>query len=80
MKRLLMILALTSVLSALAMAGDIPTGESPAPAPSGTPQGISSNAPIPAPAVPGDMTTTDSAQPVAEGAWSAVLSVLGMII
>ena len=42
MKRFMIALALTSVLSLSALAGDMHTADSPAPAPSATPQGITS--------------------------------------
>jgi hypothetical protein len=78
MKRLVMTLALTCVLSISAMAGDIHNVDSPAPAPSPTPQGISAS-PSQLLAAPGDMSTVDSAQPVDSGL-SALLWVFGLVI
>ena len=79
MKRLLLICALITVLSVTAVAGDMSTVDSPAPAPSGTPQGISTS-PSPTLSVPGDIPNVDSAQPVLDSALSALLSVLGLVI
>jgi hypothetical protein len=53
MKRLLVVLTLTCVLSVSAMAGDIPTIGAPSPAP--TPNGMT--------AEPGDMPTVGSTSP-----------------
>lgn len=75
MKRCLMTLALTSVLSMSAWAGEIPTTDSPAPAPSGTPQGIS----IQTSSLPGELPTTDAAQQLWDATLSALLAVLRFI-
>jgi len=53
MKRFLVTLALTCVLSGTALAGDIPTMGVPSPAPDGTAQT----------ALPGDIPTSDSTSP-----------------
>lgn len=79
MKRLVMTLTLTGVLSVSSLAGDMHGDGAPAPAPSGTPQGISSS-PSPTLSVPGDIPTSDSAQPVLDSALSALLSVLGLVV
>jgi hypothetical protein len=79
MKRLLITLALTTVLSVAAMAGDMHTTDSPAPAPSGTPQGMRTTSPSQTVSVHGDIPTSESTQPVLDGALSALLSVLGLV-
>lgn len=78
MKRLVWILALTAALSTATLAGDIHNVDSPAPAPSGTPQGI--NSPSSTLLVPGDIPIGESAQPVLNDALSAFLSVLGLVV
>lgn len=78
MKRLVWTLALAVTLSTAALAGDIHNVDSPAPAP--TPQGIRSTSPNPTPSVPGDIPTGENAQPVLDGALSALLSVFGLVV
>jgi hypothetical protein len=69
MKRLLITLALTSILSVPALAGDIPTVPSTQPAPDGA-----SSAPAPS-----DIPTDGSAEQVSDTALSALLTVLGFL-
>lgn len=80
MKRLVMTLALTGVLSISVMAGDIPTTDSPAPAPGGTTNATSTTSPGQIPSAPGDIPTSDAAQPVFDAALSAFLSVFGLVV
>jgi hypothetical protein len=78
MKRLVMTMVLTSVLSISALAGDQTTGgDAPAPVPSGTPQMTSSPSEIPL--VPGAVATDDAVRQAFEAALSALLSVLSFV-
>ena len=79
MKRLVMAIALTCVLSFVAMAGDMATSDAPAPAPSPTPQEISAT-PNSGLSAPGDIPTTDSPQPILDPGLSALLWVLGLVV
>ena len=71
MKRLLMTLALTFVLSASALAGDIPC-DATSPAPEGTTQTTSSTS-------PGELPTGGLAEQISVAALSASLTVLGLV-
>lgn len=70
MKRLLMTVALTLVLSCSALAGDIPCGN-PSPAPEGTTQTTNMTA-------PGEIPC-DFAEQISDAALSALLTVLGLV-
>ena len=79
MKRLLMTFALTSVLSVSAMAGDVHTGDSPAPAPATT-QTTITTAPGSSLSAPGAITTSDAARQMSETALSALLTLFGLVV
>ncbi|HEY2975167.1 MAG TPA: hypothetical protein VGJ48_21810 [Pyrinomonadaceae bacterium] len=73
MKRFLIAVALTSVLSSSALAGDIPCGSpSPPPAPDGTTQTTTTSS-------PGEIPTDGSAEQVSDAGLSALLTVLGFL-
>lgn len=80
MRRFLMTIALTCLLSVSTVAGDIPNVDSHAPAPGGTGQGNSSVLLSAIPSAQGDMSTVDAVQPTLEAALSALLSVLGLVL
>jgi hypothetical protein len=75
MKRFLIAITLACVLSATALAGDMPTVGAPAPAPNGAVAGE-----IPTVDRAGDMPTIDSAAPFSETQSSAANSVLLAIL
>jgi hypothetical protein len=79
MKRFLMALALTSWLAGSAIAGDVSTSGSPAPAPSGTTQTAPSTLAGDVPSVPGDIPCGGS-QHLSSDVLSALLSVLGFLV
>lgn len=81
MKRFAKALALTAVLSVAAFGGDMSTVDSPAPAPSGTPQGMSAAVSSgPTSRAPGDMHGSDLAGPFLDSSLSAFLTVLGLVV
>ncbi len=71
MKRLLITIAMTFVLSSSALAGDIPCG-APSPAPDGTTQTTNATA-------PGEIPCGFTDQ-ISDGALSALLTVLGLTV
>lgn len=78
MKRLVMTMVLTSVLSMSALAGDQNSGgDATARAPNGTPQMTASPSEISL--APGAMATDDAVRQAAEAALSALLSVLSFV-
>jgi hypothetical protein len=79
MKRFLVTVALTATLTISVSAGDMHTGDSPAPLPSGTPQVITLSGPTLIPHSPGDMHGSDSLRPV-DSALSAFLAVFGLVV
>jgi opacity protein-like surface antigen len=72
MKRFLMTMALACVLSSSALAGDIPSGGAPSPAPNELTQTTKATS-------PGEVQTSDWADQLSEGALSALLTVLGLL-
>ena len=72
MKRFVMTIALTAVLSSSALAGDIPTDGSPSPPPKGSTQATT-------PTSPGDVPTVGSAEQISDSALSAFLAMLGLL-
>ncbi len=73
MKRFLMIIALTSVLSVQGLAGEIPTGGAPVPSP---PAGIAQTT---SETSPGQIPTGGYAEQMSDAALSALLTVLGLV-
>lgn len=73
MRRLLMIIALTSLLSVQGLAGEIPTGGAPVPPP---PAGI---AQTPSETSPGEIPC-DLAEQISEAGLSGLLAVLGLVV
>jgi hypothetical protein len=74
MRRFLMIIALTSLLSAQGLAGQIPTGGAPVPpAPGGT-------APTTDATSPGEIPTGGYAEQISDVALSGLLAVLGLVV
>jgi hypothetical protein len=73
MKRFLMTVALTCILSMSALAGEIPTVGVAQPPPSGTTQTTSA-------ASPGDIPSTDVAQPTSNALLSFIQAVIGLLI
>lgn len=79
MKRFLLTIALVSLLSASALAGDLPTSGGPSPSPGDLP---TSGNPSPAAMVtasPGNLPTSGFAERVSDTALSTLLSVLGLV-
>ncbi len=73
MKRFLIAIALACVLSASTMAGDLPTGGSPSPAPTGTTQTTTATS-------PGELPTSGVASPNGETETSVITSVILTIL
>ncbi len=71
MKRFLISVALACVFSSSALAGDIPSGGIPSPAPSGGPSTTSTSL--------GEVPTVGLAEQLSSDALSAILSVLGFL-
>jgi|GEM_PF-6265351 len=80
MKRLVMAMALVGVFSISGVAGDIHNVDSPAPAPSATPQGMKATSSSPTDLTQAGDSTEDSTESVFDAALSAVLSVIGLVI
>jgi hypothetical protein len=78
MKRLLMAMTLTAVLSSSAFGGDMHGTDSPAPAPGGGPQGIQSSSPNPWPSMP--MISDSFADSLLDSSLSAFLTVFGLAV
>lgn len=72
MRRFLMAIALTAVLSSSALAGDIPTDGSPSPPRNGSTQ-------TKAPTSPGEIPTSGSAVQISDATLSALLTMLGFL-
>lgn len=72
MKRLLIAIALTCVLSSSALAGDIPSVGAPSPAPAGASQTSISPS-------PGEIPTSGLAEQIPDAALSALLSVFSFL-
>lgn len=79
MKRLVMTIALTLVLSSSALAGEIPC-DAPAPPPPTPNQITSATPPVETPYVLGDLPTSGSPQQMSDAALFAFLSVLGWLV
>jgi len=76
MKRLVMTICLTCVLSMSALAGDVHTVDSPAPAPSPTPLTMTSTATT---SVGDESAITDALQQITDAALSAMLTVFSFV-
>jgi hypothetical protein len=74
MKRLLMTIALTCVLSSSALAGEIPSGGVPDPPP---PAGITQTT---SETSPGEIPTVGYADQMSDAALSGLLAVLGLVV
>jgi len=73
MKRLLMTIALTCVLSSSVLAGEIPISDVTSPQPSGTIQATNTTS-------PGEIPTSGYADQMSDAALSGLLAVLGLLV
>ena len=73
MKRFVITMALTCALSCSALAGNIPSDGSPAPAPNGSGQTATTTS-------PGQIPTDGIAGQISDAALSALLSVFGLLV
>lgn len=80
MKRFLGAIALACAFSVSALAGDVPTSGLTSPEPTGPTQTTSVTSPGEIPSVPGDVPTSGFEQQISDGALSALLSMLGLVI
>ena len=76
MRRFLMTIVLTCVVSTSAFAGLIPTVPGPQPPP---PESASTTSPGDVPTVPGDVSTSGVAEQLSSAAQSALLMVFGLL-